>query len=147
MSKGLLSACARHPAELLCFQPGWRPDVCRMSRTAAASSQTHLPINGHAGLADSLLATLHTVWQQHAHSPRLAIALLRTADMLLAETEIGHRDHACLGAHWLPGSAQRPLQQLGWQVPPRLLAQNVMWCVGAAAFMGLQGCVSKTMRC
>ena len=75
-----------------------------------------LLFNAHAGLADFVLAALHTVWQQHDHSPRLAIALLRTADMLLAETEIEHRDQACLGAHWLQRSLQHPLRQLSWQL-------------------------------
>eukprot|EP00891_Asterochloris_glomerata_P000594 jgi/Astpho2/594/Aster-x0445 len=67
-----------------------------LSKAASAAVLRLVEQHPSSGLADSLLAALHTVWQQHAHSPRLAIALLRTADMLLAETDIGHRDQACL---------------------------------------------------
>ena len=106
---------------------------CRPRQTEPALNGTNLSLGGRAGLADSLLASLHTVWQQHAHSPRLALALLRTADMLLAETEIERRNEACLGAHWLPGSAQQPLQQIGWHLHQPLLAQHVLGQIAAAA--------------
>ncbi len=89
------------------------------------------------------------MWQQHAHSPRLAIALLRTADMLLAETEIGHRDQACLGVHWLPRSAQHPLRQLAGTCTSVCLNSTCCWQCGivtAAAPMGLQGGVTETLR-
>ena len=89
------------------------------------------------------------MWQQHAHSPRLAIALLRTADMLLAETDIGHRDQACLGAHWLPRSVQHPLRQLAGTCTSVCLNSTCCWQCGmvtAAAPMGLQGCVTETLR-